>query len=214
MKLVLINHAVECPICDKGGECELQNLTHALGIKKCGPGRGGSSPPGSDYGPTSWSATRIALSPAAAAVRICKERVGAWSWNFVHTGLLHPALQRRTSLELRILRLLHRHLSRWAPDQQSVEVPGPGQGSGQDRNRLSLLWRRLQLFTCTPKTAKSCGRAMKTPSFSAAWGPFLLAGGGSTGPAQDSVDQRKRCCSRKPPGIGPGPGGPPSSRKR
>ena len=34
MKLVLINHAVECPICDKSGECELQNLTHALGIKQ------------------------------------------------------------------------------------------------------------------------------------------------------------------------------------
>ena len=25
MKLVLINHALECPICDKGGECPLQN---------------------------------------------------------------------------------------------------------------------------------------------------------------------------------------------
>ena len=34
MKLVLINHALECPICDKGGECELQNLTHALGVQR------------------------------------------------------------------------------------------------------------------------------------------------------------------------------------
>ena len=33
MKLVLINHALECPICDKGGECELQDLTHALGVR-------------------------------------------------------------------------------------------------------------------------------------------------------------------------------------
>ena len=32
MKFVLINHALECPICDKGGECELQDLTHALGV--------------------------------------------------------------------------------------------------------------------------------------------------------------------------------------
>ena len=32
MKLVLINHALECPICDKGGECELQDLTHTLGV--------------------------------------------------------------------------------------------------------------------------------------------------------------------------------------
>jgi len=34
LQLVLINHALECPICDKGGECELQNLTHALAIQK------------------------------------------------------------------------------------------------------------------------------------------------------------------------------------
>ena len=33
MKLVLINHALECPICDKGGECELQDLTHALAVE-------------------------------------------------------------------------------------------------------------------------------------------------------------------------------------
>jgi formate dehydrogenase alpha subunit len=32
LQLLLINHPLDCPICDKGGECELQNLTRELKI--------------------------------------------------------------------------------------------------------------------------------------------------------------------------------------
>lgn len=31
LKLILINHPLECPICDKGGECELQRIVWELG---------------------------------------------------------------------------------------------------------------------------------------------------------------------------------------
>ncbi len=34
LQLLLINHPLDCPICDKGGECELQNLTRELKIKE------------------------------------------------------------------------------------------------------------------------------------------------------------------------------------
>ena len=30
----LLNHPLECPVCDKGGECELQDLTEAYGLTK------------------------------------------------------------------------------------------------------------------------------------------------------------------------------------
>ena len=72
-------------------------------------------------------------------------------------GLLHGAFQWRPTPELRVLRLLHRHLPGGGPDQQAVQVPGPGLGRGQDRDRLPLLRRRLHLPACTPKTARSCG---------------------------------------------------------
>ena len=31
LELLLINHPLDCPICDKGGECPLQNLTFKFG---------------------------------------------------------------------------------------------------------------------------------------------------------------------------------------
>jgi predicted molibdopterin-dependent oxidoreductase YjgC len=33
LKLILVNHAMDCPICDKAGECTLQNLVFEYGIK-------------------------------------------------------------------------------------------------------------------------------------------------------------------------------------
>jgi predicted molibdopterin-dependent oxidoreductase YjgC len=34
VELILATHPLECPICDKGGECELQDITHAFGVKE------------------------------------------------------------------------------------------------------------------------------------------------------------------------------------
>jgi len=34
LKLILINHPLDCPICDRGGECELQNLVYELGVSE------------------------------------------------------------------------------------------------------------------------------------------------------------------------------------
>jgi NADH dehydrogenase/NADH:ubiquinone oxidoreductase subunit G len=32
LQLILIDHAVECPICDAGGQCQLQNLVYEYGV--------------------------------------------------------------------------------------------------------------------------------------------------------------------------------------
>jgi formate dehydrogenase alpha subunit len=34
LKLLLVNHPLDCPVCDAGGECQLQNRTHEFGIQK------------------------------------------------------------------------------------------------------------------------------------------------------------------------------------
>lgn len=36
LKLMLVNHPLDCPICDKGGECTLQDLVHAFEIDSAG----------------------------------------------------------------------------------------------------------------------------------------------------------------------------------
>ncbi len=34
LKFLLVNHPVDCPVCDAGGECQLQNRTYEFGIEK------------------------------------------------------------------------------------------------------------------------------------------------------------------------------------
>ena len=34
LKLILVNHPLDCPICDKGGECDLQDLVYEFGIDR------------------------------------------------------------------------------------------------------------------------------------------------------------------------------------
>jgi formate dehydrogenase alpha subunit len=34
LKFLLVNHPLDCPVCDAGGECQLQNRTHEFGIEK------------------------------------------------------------------------------------------------------------------------------------------------------------------------------------
>jgi len=33
LEFLLVNHVVECPICDKGGECDLQDITYEYGVQ-------------------------------------------------------------------------------------------------------------------------------------------------------------------------------------
>jgi formate dehydrogenase alpha subunit len=85
MKLVLINHALECPICDKGGECELQDLTHAIGVPevdltaiKLGPNH--------DYVSQLVERHPDRCVTCGRCIRICRDRVGAMAINFTLRG--------------------------------------------------------------------------------------------------------------------------------
>lgn len=33
LRLILVNHPLDCPVCDKGGECNVQNLVYDMGIE-------------------------------------------------------------------------------------------------------------------------------------------------------------------------------------
>jgi len=85
MKLVLINHALECPICDKGGECELQNLTHALGVSTVDL-EAVKLPPNPDYVSQMVERHPDRCVTCGRCVRICRDRVGAMAINFTLRG--------------------------------------------------------------------------------------------------------------------------------
>ena len=85
MKLVLINHALECPICDKGGECELQNLTHALAVPTVDLDAV-KLPPNPDYVSQMVERHPDRCVTCGRCVRICRDRVGAMAINFTLRG--------------------------------------------------------------------------------------------------------------------------------
>ena len=85
MKLVLINHALECPICDKGGECELQNITHALGVATVDLDAV-KLPPNPDYVSRMVERHPDRCVTCGRCVRICRDRVGAMAINFTLRG--------------------------------------------------------------------------------------------------------------------------------
>jgi len=61
LEFLLINHPLDCPICDKGGECPLQDQTFAYG-----PGRSATSPSRSRWD-RCWCWTASAAFSAGAA---------------------------------------------------------------------------------------------------------------------------------------------------
>ncbi|MFZ2088873.1 MAG: molybdopterin-dependent oxidoreductase, partial [Desulfobaccales bacterium] len=85
MNLVLINHALDCPICDKGGECELQELTHALGV---GAVEYEAEPlaPNIDFESRLIERHPDRCVTCGRCVRICRDHVGAMAINFMHRG--------------------------------------------------------------------------------------------------------------------------------
>jgi len=85
MKLVLINHALECPICDKGGECELQNLTHALAVPTVDL-EAVKLPPNPDYVSRMVERHPDRCVTCGRCVRICRDHVGAMAINFMNRG--------------------------------------------------------------------------------------------------------------------------------
>jgi predicted molibdopterin-dependent oxidoreductase YjgC len=85
MKLVLINHALECPICDKGGECELQNLTHSLAVPTVDL-EAVKLPANPDYVSQMVERHPDRCVTCGRCVRVCRDRVGAMGINFVLRG--------------------------------------------------------------------------------------------------------------------------------
>ncbi|MEO5338389.1 MAG: NADH-quinone oxidoreductase subunit NuoG [Magnetospirillum sp. WYHS-4] len=51
MEFLLINHPLDCPICDQGGECDLQDLAVSYGMDRGRYGEDKRAVPDHDYGP-------------------------------------------------------------------------------------------------------------------------------------------------------------------
>ncbi len=85
MELLLINHPLECPVCDKGGECTLQDLTYETGLTNV---RFDAEPNNTEVDHTNpfieRDIDRCVL--CGRCVRICDEVVNIQAISFVNRG--------------------------------------------------------------------------------------------------------------------------------
>jgi predicted molibdopterin-dependent oxidoreductase YjgC len=85
LELLLINHPLDCPVCDKAGECSLQDLVHEYGL---GPGtfteeKRTSSP---DYASPVIERNQDRCILCGKCVRACSERCGVGALTFSMRG--------------------------------------------------------------------------------------------------------------------------------
>ncbi|MGE5173947.1 MAG: molybdopterin-dependent oxidoreductase [Betaproteobacteria bacterium] len=85
LELLLINHPLDCPVCDKAGECRLQDLVHEYGL---GPGEFAeekrTAP--SDYGSPAIERNQNRCIFCGKCVRVCSERCGVGALTFSMRG--------------------------------------------------------------------------------------------------------------------------------
>ncbi len=85
LELLLIKHPLDCPVCDKAGECSLQDLVHEYGL---GPSRfdaeKGYLPPDYESSIIERNISRCIL--CGKCVRICEEQNAVGEWAFTRRG--------------------------------------------------------------------------------------------------------------------------------
>ncbi len=85
LELLLIKHPLDCPVCDKAGECSLQDLVHEYGL---GPSRfdaeKGYLPPDYESAVIERNISRCVL--CGKCVRICDEQNAVGEWAFTRRG--------------------------------------------------------------------------------------------------------------------------------
>jgi len=85
LEFLLTNHPLDCPVCDKGGECELQDLTFRYGLGESRFAEFKQHVPEKQFSPiVYYDAPRCIL--CYRCVRICKEGMGVGALGVVNRG--------------------------------------------------------------------------------------------------------------------------------
>jgi len=85
LEFLLVNHVIECPVCDKGGECDLQDLTYEYEVVKNRFKGEKFDLPTDEINPLiERNMNRCVLCGKCA--RVCDEVVGYGSYSFINRG--------------------------------------------------------------------------------------------------------------------------------
>ena len=85
LQLILISHPLECPVCDAGGQCQLQNLVYEYGVAE-NPFHGEKADTPADHVSPFIERNVDRCILCGMCVRICDEVVGAQELSFMNRG--------------------------------------------------------------------------------------------------------------------------------
>ena len=87
LELLLTNHPLDCPVCDKGGECELQDMTFRYGAGESRYTEEKVHTPEKQFSPVVFfDAPRCIL--CYRCVRVCKEGLGVGALGVINRGVV------------------------------------------------------------------------------------------------------------------------------
>ena len=157
MEMLLINHPLDCPICDKGGECPLQNQAMSNGradsrfvdVKRTYP------KPIAISSQILLDRERCVL--CARCTRFSEQIAGDPFIELFERGALEQvAVVRGRAVRVLLLRQHRPDLPGRRADQRGVPVPGPAVRPAVDAERVRALRLRLRAAYGLAARARSC----------------------------------------------------------
>ena len=144
LEFLLTNHPLDCPVCDKGGECELQDMTFRYGVGESRFTEEKVHTPEKQFSPVVFfDAPRCIL--CYRCVRVCDEGMGVNALGVINRGRgFGNRAQQGRPPGVRRVRRLHRHLSGGRAHQRRLPLQDAPLGNDPRGHHLHALRRWLQ----------------------------------------------------------------------
>ena len=144
LEFLLTNHPLDCPVCDKGGECELQDMTFRYGAGESRFTEEKVHTPEKQFSPVVfYDAPRCIL--CFRCVRICNEGMGVNALGVVNRGVtVGDRSQQGRPPGMRRVRRVHRYLPGGRAHQRNLPVQDAAVGDDPRGNHLHALLGWMQ----------------------------------------------------------------------
>ena len=135
MEFLLINHPLDCPICDQGGECDLQDQSYAYGMDHSRYHENKRAVKDKNLGPLVKTVMTRCIQ-CTRCIRFATEVAGVSELGATGRGEnMEVGTYVETCADFRAFREFDRYLPRRGADEQAVCVRGAALGVDEDRER-------------------------------------------------------------------------------
>ena len=200
MEFLLINHPLDCPICDQGGECDLQDQAMAYGVDGSRFAENKRAVEDKYIGPL-VKTTMTRCIHCTRCIRFSAEVAGVEDLGATGRGEdMEITSYLEQAMTLRAAGQRHRPLPGRRADLQALRVPRPAVGAGEDRIDRRHGRRRLRH---PRRYARPRGHAHPAaPQRGGERGVDLRQDPLHLGRAQDPAPRQALCAPQRPAGAG------------